>query len=58
MLWPFVSQLFPGTQLRQLFAPLGKFVLLSPSELTDDLKLTYGTSKSQSIPDWCFNLSN
>lgn len=28
----------PDSQLKQLFAPLGKFVLLSASEATDDLK--------------------
>lgn len=56
--WPFVLPAFPSTQPKQLFAPLGKFVLLSPSESTDDLKGTYRTSESQSIPEWGFNLSN
>lgn len=49
---------FPSTQLKQLFAPLDKFVLLSPSESSDDLKCTYSCSESQRILDWGFNLPN
>lgn len=48
----------PSTPLKQLFAPLDKFVLLSPSESSDDLKCTYSSSASQRVLDWGFNLPN
>lgn len=46
----------PSTQLKQLFAPLDKFVLLSPSELSDDFKCTYSSSAGQRALQWGFNL--